>query len=146
MRLYTAARTKHHPPMATRPPPSSKPLTQRLHLKPGAPLLTVGLPADVEAQLSGVEHTSRAPAEIASVLLFAKNEAELTTRLARAVDKLSADPLIWVCYPKGGSGVETDLNRERLWELLAPSALRPVAQIAITDVWSGLRFRRAGAA
>jgi len=132
--------------MATRPPPSSKPLTQRLHLKPGVRLLTVGLPADVEAQLTGVEHTSKAPAEIASVLLFAKNEAELTARFARAVDKLSADPLIWVCYPKGGSGVETDLNRERLWELLAPSALRPVAQIAVTDVWSALRFRRVGVA
>jgi hypothetical protein len=129
--------------MATRPPPSSKPLTQRLHLKPGAPLLTVGLPADVEAQLTGVEHTARAPKEITSVLLFASNAAELETRLDRAVGKLSADPLIWVCYPKGGSGVETDLNRERLWELLAPRALRPVAQISVTGVWSGLRFRRA---
>jgi hypothetical protein len=37
--------------------------------------------------------------------------------------------------------VETDLTRERGWDGLKELGLEPVAQIAVDDTWSALRFR-----
>jgi hypothetical protein len=127
---------------AKRPPPSTRPLTQRLQLDDDTTLLTLGLPREVAPQLDGVRTSAKVPASVDAAMLFVKNEAELTQVLPKVEGRLTDDPLLWVCYPKGTSGVPTDLNRERLWELLAPHALRPVAQIAVDEVWSALRFRR----
>lgn len=130
--------------MAKRPPSSSKPLTRRLQLRPEQTLLTLGLPRDVNELLGTTQCTTRVGKSVDSVLIFASNAAELGPRVELVKGAFTADPLVWVCYPKGTSGVESDLNRDRLWELLAPHALRPVAQISVTDVWSALRFRRTG--
>ncbi len=127
--------------VAKRPPPSARPLPDRLQLR-DVTLLTLGLPPDVAPQLSGVPQSVKVPKQVAAVMLFARDSAELARLMTRLDGKWVDDPLVWVCYPKGTSGVATDLNRERLWELLAPHALRPVAQIAVTEVWSALRFRR----
>jgi hypothetical protein len=127
---------------AKRPPSSSRPLTERLQLDADTTLLTVGLPRGVAPLLEGVTTSTKVPASVDAALLFAKDAAELEAVLAKVEARLTADPLLWFCYPKGTSGVTTDLNRERLWELLAPHDLRPVAQIAVDEVWSALRFRR----
>jgi hypothetical protein len=50
--------------------------------------------------------------------------------------------LVWVAYPKAGK-LGTDLNRDRLWQLVQDEGIRPVRQIAIDEVWSALRFRSA---
>jgi hypothetical protein len=127
--------------VAKRPPPSARPLADRLQLK-GATLLTLGVPATVAPHLTSVKQSAKVPKQVTAVMLFARDAAELDAVMTRLEGKWSEDPLIWVCYPKGTSGVTTDLNRDRLWELLAPRALRPVAQIAVDEVWSALRFRR----
>jgi len=45
--------------------------------------------------------------------------------------------------PKGGK-LGTDLNRDSLARAAADLGVQPVRQIALDDVWSGLRFRPAG--
>jgi hypothetical protein len=108
-------------------------------------VLTFGLPASVRERLPGVALTARVPAEVEAALIFGRRAAELDARLLRLVGRLPDDPLLWLCYPKGGAGVETDLKREAVWDVATPHQLRPVAQIAIDEVWSALRFRRNGA-
>ena len=58
-----------------------------------------------------------------------------------ALDAVVFDGLLWVSYPKGSSGVETDLNRDILWEKLLSKGIRPVTQVSIDKVWSAIRFR-----
>jgi hypothetical protein len=128
---------------SVRPPPSSKPLPQKLQLKGDVTLLTLGLPKALAPLLAGVATTTSVPKQVDAVMLFAHDAAELDAQMAKVDGRLGDDPLVWVCYPKGGSGVESDLNRDRLWELLAPRALKPVAQVAVDAVWSALRFRPA---
>ena len=50
---------------------------------------------------------------------------------------------LWIAYPKGTSGVKTDVNRDRLWEALRPTGWRPIRQVALDEVWSAMRFRPA---
>jgi hypothetical protein len=114
-------------------------------LRPGQPVLTLGLPDEVAPVLASADRTTTVSPQVDSVLIFAANAAELAARLAQVKGAFTADPLVWVCYPKVSSGAASDLNRDRLWELLAPHALRPVAQVSVSEVWSALRFRRTGA-
>jgi hypothetical protein len=51
--------------------------------------------------------------------------------------------LVWITYPKKTWGVESDLSREEVWDAMSATGWRPVTQIAIDEVWSGLRFRPA---
>jgi ribosomal protein L25 (general stress protein Ctc) len=75
------------------------------------------------------------------VQLFIKNRSEYERLGAGALRAVKPDGLLWVCYPKKSSGVESDLDRDVVWKMLESTGLRPVTQIAIDDVWSALRFR-----
>jgi hypothetical protein len=45
-----------------------------------------------------------------------------------------------VAYPKAGH-LGTDLNRDRLRDVLLALGVQPVRQVAIDGVWSALRVR-----
>ena len=78
------------------------------------------------------------------VIAFVEREVAVADALALARAALSDGGTLWFAYPKGGSGVETDLSRDRGWEALTTAGLRPVSQVAVDDVWSALRFRPLG--
>jgi hypothetical protein len=78
-----------------------------------------------------------------AVLAFVLDRAQVGA-LARVLKRhrpRDGEARLWVAYPKGGSGVATDLNRDHGWEPLHALGLRPVAQVAVDAVWSALRFR-----
>jgi hypothetical protein len=68
--------------------------------------------------------------------------AELDEVAATALAAAARDELAWIAYPKAGL-LGTDLNRDRLAELVGARGLRPVRQVAIDETWSALRFRPA---
>ena len=73
--------------------------------------------------------------------LFVKNSQDLMNVIDRVLAAIEHDSLLWISYPKGSSGVETDLNRDSLWEAMLPVGIRPVAQVSVDQVWSAVRFR-----
>lgn len=48
--------------------------------------------------------------------------------------------LLWVSYPKGSGKNKPDINRDSLWDLSIPHGIHPVAQVALDETWSALRF------
>ncbi|WP_438446402.1 hypothetical protein [Gorillibacterium sp. sgz5001074] len=77
------------------------------------------------------------------VLLYVRNSGELNEWLPKTLPILEDDAVFWICYPKKTSKkVETDLNRDVMWELVAgQSPYRPVSNVALDEAWSALRFR-----
>jgi len=75
------------------------------------------------------------------VQLFVKNKMELDRWIETALGSIRYDGILWICYPKGSSKVDTDLNRDIIWELLSGRDIRPVAMVSIDSVWSGMRYR-----
>jgi DNA-binding phage protein len=73
--------------------------------------------------------------------LFVKERAELEQFMDQVLQVIEYDVILWISYPKGGSGVKTDLNRDKLWKALAEKGIRPVMQVSIDEVWSAMRFR-----
>ena len=116
-------------------------LVQKLQLKAGQSLKLVNPPAGYENFLAS--ETINVAGSADAVLLFVNSLAELEQVVPPAFKSVSADALVWVAYPKGSSGVKTDVNRDKLWDALKPTGWRPVRQIAMDHVWSALRFRPA---
>ncbi len=78
------------------------------------------------------------PEDATTAVLFGDDAASLRAILAAHADHLSAPGTLWVAYPKGN---RSDINRDSVWPMLAEHGMRPIAQVALDDVWSALRFR-----
>jgi hypothetical protein len=116
-------------------------LSKKFQLKAGQSLMLVNPPAGYENFLASeeIDVADRSDA----VLIFTNSLADVEQVVPPAFKSVSADALVWVAYPKGSSGVRTDVNRDKLWDALKPTGWRPVRQIAMDPVWSALRFRPA---
>jgi hypothetical protein len=118
---------------------------QKLNLKPGQALVLINPPQGMAALLAGLLpensllHSVPEQAEAVLVFLTRQDEAGL---LPGIYTRLKAGGLAWAAYPKGGSKVPTDLNRDILWKLIEPLGWRPVRMVALDETWSAMRFRR----
>ena len=98
-----------------------------------------------------LEQLGETPAEMVTVIdpgekyvyvqLFVKERAELDDWIDRVLGAIAYDAYLWVSYPKGGSGVQTDLNRDKIWKALAEKGISPVSMVSIDEVWSAMRLR-----
>ena len=114
---------------------------QKLQLKPGQTLAVLGQPRDVNLALPDDVTVVSDAASADAVLVFLASTAELGGARP-AINAARADRLAWIAYPKGGQ-LGTDLNRDRLANLVRAEAAQPVRQISLDDTWSALRFRPA---
>ena len=100
---------------------------------PGRAALLGPLPDD--ARLAGGGHVDAA-ARVAVV--FVDDAAAVRSTFDADAAALMGVPVVWVLYPKAN---KADVNRDSLWQLIAPYGLRPITQVAVDDTWSALRFR-----
>jgi len=75
-----------------------------------------------------------------AILLFAPDSKYLKAHGSAVVDAAGHDLLAWIAYPKAGK-LNTDLNRDKLSELLKQHGIQPVRLVSLDDTWSALRFR-----
>ncbi|UFH56071.1 hypothetical protein [Spirosoma sp. KNUC1025] len=76
-------------------------------------------------------------------IAFVKTQKEVDTVSQLLAEKLNADALLWMAYPKGSSKKYTcDFNRDTGWAALGKLGFEPVRMVAIDGDWSALRFRR----
>ncbi len=67
---------------------------------------------------------------------------ELQQRLPKLKSKLQPGGLLWVTYPKGSSKIDSDINRDSIYNFAATVGLQGVAMIAVDDDWSAFRFKK----
>ena len=122
-------------------------LSQKLQLKPDQRLLLLNPPegyADhLVLEMAGVTLLTSASEQSEAILLFVNDLAEVASLAPEAIRLVKPDGLLWIAYPKGGSRIKTDVNRDTLWKTIEPTGWRPVRQIALDEVWSAMRFRPA---
>jgi hypothetical protein len=118
-------------------------LSEKLQLKPGQRMLVQNAPEGYFERL--VVEMPQAALEVEAtdaLLLFVTSLSEVAELVPGAIQRVGQAGLLWVAYPKGGSGVKTDVNRDRLAAaVVEATGWRAVRQVAIDAVWSGLRFR-----
>ena len=91
---------------------------------------------------SGLENGSGGGTPLAFVQVFVTSAAGLRTTVPLLRSRTVPYPVFWVSYPKQGSGIATDVNRDIIARLVdAETDFRVVGNVAIDSTWSAPRLR-----
>jgi hypothetical protein len=118
---------------------SGTPLERKLGVKPGVVVYLDAAPASFDLDATT---TRRLPRSLDLSLTFHTRAAKLTKRLPQLVERTTAAGMIWVCWPKKASGIETDLDGNVVREIGLATGFVDVKVCAVDEVWSGLKFVR----
>ena len=120
-------------------------MMEKLQLKAGQRLTLVNPPQNMQQSLSDqmaeIKVSDALSVQPDGVLSFVRTKEEVLALAPAVFQSVKSGGLVWIAYPKGGSGIATDLNRDSLWAALDSSGWRPVRNVAIDEIWSALRFR-----
>ncbi|WP_216830544.1 DUF3052 domain-containing protein [Alkalihalobacterium elongatum] len=120
---------------------------KKLQLKDQSkPVLILNAPKEYEEVIASFEaevHTEVKEENYTFVQVFGTSNELLRELGGKAVEVISEDGLLWLCYPKKSSKTYKGSNcsRESVAELLADKDYEPVRQVAVDEDWSALRFR-----
>lgn len=121
-------------------------IAQKLKIKDGYTLLTLHAPANFKKQLDGLPAGVKIAVsgkEYDQVHWFVTNRAEMEKELPRVLSLVKGETVCWIYYPKGSSGMQTDLTRDKGWDALLRhnDTLTWISLISFDDTWSAFGFR-----
>ncbi len=76
-----------------------------------------------------------------NTIVFVNSTKEFLAFLNKQLKNIEKDSVLWFSYPKGKSGIKTDINRDILKNTALNFGLKTVAAVSIDDTWSCLRLR-----
>ena len=114
---------------------------KKLQFKGQSPALVMNAPSELAGMIRGADASIKGT--YAFILAFVPDKSALERIIKDVVRAADAKGYLWICYPKGTSKKYTsDVNRDKLRELLGRWELEAVTLVSIDDDWSALRFRR----
>ncbi|HEU5294648.1 MAG TPA: DUF3052 domain-containing protein [Burkholderiaceae bacterium] len=123
---------------------SGTPLVRKLGLRGGMTVQVIDAPAPYERIVDGLppdlRFVARTTALTQLVHLFATDSARLQRALATLREKLPADAVVWVSWPKKASGMATDVDENAVRRVALPLGWVDVKVCAIDATWSGLKL------
>jgi hypothetical protein len=124
---------------------TSTPLPLKLGIKPGARVAVLSAPAGfldttLQPLPDQVEIRTRARGPLDVIVFFTKRRAELERRFDTLVMALDRAGALWVAWPKGTSGVPTDLTENTVRDVALPKGLVDTKVAALDEIWSGLKL------
>ena len=117
-----------------------KPVTELLQVKGERRLAVLNAPKPVDGGI-GADAATASTKSSDVVVLFVRDRAELDRKLVATLEALKAGAIFWLAYPKLTSPMAGDLSRDVIGSLAPRYGLQPVAQIAIDNDWSAVRFK-----
>jgi hypothetical protein len=122
---------------------SGKPLGQKLGIKEGFAVATIGAPRDYHSLLAplpcGVRFCT-VESKPRLIHYFCKERADLAKDLPALRRKMRDDAMLWVSWPKKSAGVPTTVTEDVVRELAFPLGLVDTKVCAVDETWSALRL------
>ena len=121
-------------------------LAQKLRIKENFTLLTLHAPADFQKSMgtlpAGVSISTSAK-QFNQLHWFVLNRTQMEKEMSKVMKLVKPDVTVWVYYPKGTSGIQTDLTRDKGWDCLLAEAdkLTWISLISFDATWSTFGFR-----
>ena len=123
---------------------SGTPLAKKLGIKEGSRVALVNAPKDFRSGLGDlpddVKFLKTSSSSLDLVLFFVLSERILARDFLKLAQRLTANGMMWIAWPKKSSGVTTDLNFDRVQRIGLDAGLVDVKICAVDDTWSGLKF------
>lgn len=120
-------------------------LAQKLGIAAGERIAVSGAPTGFKALLGplpdGATLTASTTASASRVVWFVKTGRELAHALA-TVERIVTTQVAWLAWPKGGSGVATDLNGNVVREAGLAAGFVDFKVCSVDATWSALAFKR----
>ena len=118
-------------------------INKKLGLKEGMDALFIKAP-EVYFQLitlHGITVKKRAiPDRLDFLHIFVTKFTFLAQNIQKYKAALKKDGLIWISWPKGGSSIPTDINRDIIRAFVLENGLVDVKVASINEDWSALKF------
>ena len=123
----------------------------KLKIKPGQLLLPLQAPAEFPKLLgklpagTSLEPGAKKPDQIH---WFVKTKAEFEKGLDKLMKLIGPATIAWIYFPKGSSGIQTDLSRDKGWDKLMKQGdkLTWISLVSFDETWSvfGIRLSSEG--
>lgn len=75
------------------------------------------------------------------IQIFVRNKEELDVLAPKAARALKSESVLWISFPKGISKIQTDLTRDKGWEILQKLDLKWVNLVSVNETWSAFALR-----
>lgn len=125
---------------------SARSLADKLGITSGAPLVVLSAPRGYRRILEPLPPRTRISPRVARgapwIQFFVTRKAELARRFPVLARALAPAGMLWISWPKGSSGVETDLTENVIRAIGLAARLVDVKVCAVDETWSGLKFVR----
>jgi hypothetical protein len=120
---------------------SGTPLPKKLGIKDNFRIAFFNLPEEVGLELKDeIAKCEISTARLDFAMIFVNTQTELRKHYTRFSKQLAPAGMLWVSWPKKGSGVATDLNENLIRDFGLTAGLVDVKVCAVTKIWSGLKF------
>ena len=123
---------------------SGAPLAQKLGIKEGQKVATIGVPVGYRKLLSPLPEKVSFTRELKSgatfLHLFVSDRKAMERELKRLRKLIADNGVLWVSWPKKSSGVTTDVTEDIIREVALPLGFVDVKVCAVDETWSGLKL------
>jgi hypothetical protein len=76
------------------------------------------------------------------MIIFVKSASEVEILAPVALHNLTADGILWFCYPKKSSVKKSSgLERDKGWKALNDAGFYGIRMVSVDENWSAMRFR-----
>jgi hypothetical protein len=75
------------------------------------------------------------------IQIFVRDKAELDALAPKATKALKSESMLWISFPKGTSKIQTDLTRDKGWDVLRDLDLKWINLISVNEMWSAFSLR-----
>ena len=117
-------------------------LAKKMKLKSNSKAAVINAPEDYVDMLK--HDTALSPTlrgKFDWIQIFVQNKAELAALAPKAAKALRPDSMLWNSLPKGTSRIQTDLTRDKGWEVLQTLDLKWINLISVNETWSAFALR-----
>ena len=121
---------------------AESPLAKKMKLKSGLKAAIINAP---ENYVDTLKHdTSLSPTlngKFDWIQIFVRSKAELNALAPKAAKALKPEAMLWISFPKGTSKIQTDLTRDKGWEILQELDLKWITLVSVNETWSAFALR-----
>lgn len=126
----------------------TKTIAEKMYIKPKQRVAIIAAPEGFSALNElpdGATASNTLDGQFDVILMFVTTPMDLLANMDSVKGALADGGSIWLAYPKGGpkAKIPTEFNRDSLYAEAQTYGITANQQVALDDVWSGLRFKTA---
>jgi len=120
-------------------------IQKKIRLAPGIPALIVNAPPAYLKLMQPLAFDTKIDnpqsRKYDFIQVFGEERSELEQLVKKYYCSGKYDCLFWICYPKVGGKIKSNINRNVVWMIAEGIGMQCVTQVAIDETWTAMRCR-----